>query len=199
MSPEQSATAAALARLLGEIRDDRDAMARRGRDLEDAMARLGQTPRDAAALALEAWALHGWYTALETLIERIARQLDAEVPGGDRWRRELLAQCCVEVPGVRPAVLPRELRGDLEALLALRHFLRHAYGTDLDAQRLHVEAERLGVVAPMSGMGAWMIRQFMRRAPVRSQLPHLLLCSRTAMLGIATRSRRQISARRRGR
>ncbi len=148
MSPEQSAAAAALARLLGEIRDDREAMTRRGRDLEDATARLGQTPGDAAAVALEAWALHGWYTALETLIERIARQLDAEVPGGDRWHRELLAQCTVDVPGVRPAVLPRELRGDLEALLALRHFLRHAYGANLDAQKLHIEAERLRAVAP---------------------------------------------------
>lgn len=98
------------------------------------------------------------------MIERIARQLDVEVPGGVRWRRELLAQCSVEVPGVRPAVLPRELRGDLEALLALRHFLRHAYGTDLDAQRLHVEAERLGVVAPTVARALDAFEVFLSRA-----------------------------------
>jgi len=157
MSPEQSASAAALARLLGEMRDDRDAMARRVRDLDDARERLGRTPGDVAALALEAWALHGWYTALETLLERVARQLDAEVPGGEKWHRELLAQCTVEVPGVRPAVLPREARGDLEALLALRHFLRHAYGAALDEQRLRVEAERLAAVVPTV---AWALDAF---------------------------------------
>jgi hypothetical protein len=149
MSPDRSAAAAALARLLGEIQNDRVAMARRAHDLADAKARLGRTPSDAAGLALEAWAIHGWYTALETLLERVARQLDAEVPTGDRRHRELLAQCTVEVPGVRPAVLPRDVRGDLDALLALRHFLRHAYGADLDEQRLRIEGDRLLKLTPI--------------------------------------------------
>jgi hypothetical protein len=91
MSPDQAGAVAALARLRGEMVDDRAAMAR---------------------------------------------------------RRSLLAQATVDVPGVRPAVLPRATRADLEELLGMRHFLRHAYGAELDGRRLAAQAERLHDVAP---------------------------------------------------
>ncbi|MEO7096520.1 MAG: hypothetical protein ABI175_24895 [Polyangiales bacterium] len=148
MSPEQAATTAAIARLSAEMRDDRGAMRRRLADLDDAEARLAKSPDDTAARALLAWALHGWYTALESLLERVARQIDAEVPTGDRWHRALLAQVSVEVPGVRPPVLAGTSRRDLEELLAMRHFLRHAYGSDLDGAKLTAQAARLRAVAP---------------------------------------------------
>jgi hypothetical protein len=67
MSPEQAGATAALARLRGEIASDRRAMTRRSADLDEAQRRLGSAPADPAALALEAWAIHGWYTALESL------------------------------------------------------------------------------------------------------------------------------------
>ena len=148
MSPEQAGATAALARLAGEIADDRAAMRRRRADLDDAELRLARQPGDTAAIALLAWALHGWYTALESVLERIARQLDAEVPGGDRWHRALLAQASVDVPGVRPAVIDHASRLHLEELLAMRYFLRHAYGADLDARKLGEQASRLRDVAP---------------------------------------------------
>jgi hypothetical protein len=152
MSPEQAGTTAALARLRGEIASDRRAMSRRFADLEEAQRRLATSPTDPAALALEAWAIHGWYTALESLVERVARQLDCEVPTGERWHRALLAQATVEVPGVRPAVVPAELRADLEELLAARHFLRHAYGLELDPAKLGAHVTRLrAVAAPLEG------------------------------------------------
>jgi hypothetical protein len=148
MSPEQAASAAALARLREEMKEDRAAMARRIRDLDEAEARLQRSAGDPAAMALAAWALHGWYTALETLLERVARQIDCDVPEGDRWHRELLSQMVAEVPGLRPSVIPREERASLESLLAFRHFVRHAYGVDLDAEKLGAEARRLRVAAP---------------------------------------------------
>ena len=148
MSPDRAATAAATARLREEITGDRDAMARRVADLDDARARLARTPGDSAALALLAWAVHGWYTALESIMERVAREIDATVPAGDKWHRALLAQVNADVPGVRPAVLPRELRADLEELLAARHFLRHAYGAELDPDRLAHNAERVLAIEP---------------------------------------------------
>ena len=148
MSPEQVATAAALARLRGEIAGDRASMARRARDLAESTRRLERDPNDPAAVALEAWAIHGWYSGFESILERIARQLDREVPTGDRWHRELLAQAVVEVPGVRIAIVPSGLRADLEELLAARHFLRHAYGADLDPGKLGEQANRLRSIAP---------------------------------------------------
>ncbi len=164
MSPEKAAATASLARLAGELADDRAAMTRRRADLDEAEQRLSQRPGDVASLALLAWALHGWYTALESLLERVARQLDAEVPAGDRWHRELLAQTSVEVPGVRPAVVERALRQDLEQLLAMRHFLRHAYGADLDARRLSEQAARLRAVAPRVGASLDAFERFLADA-----------------------------------
>ena len=44
---------------------------------------------------------------------------------------------------VRLAALRAEIERDWEHLLGFRHFLRHAYGTDLDPERLARNAERL--------------------------------------------------------
>jgi hypothetical protein len=52
MSPEQAASAAALARLREEMKEDRAAMARRIRDLDEAEARLQRSAGDPAAMAL---------------------------------------------------------------------------------------------------------------------------------------------------
>jgi hypothetical protein len=139
-------------------------MARRFADLDEAQRRLERSPADPAALALEAWAIHGWYTALESILERVARQIDAEVPSGDRWHRALLAQATVEVPGVRPAILPPELRADLEELLAARHFLRHAYGAELDARRLAENAARIHAIGPVVERSLGELEGFLAKA-----------------------------------
>src|SRR5258708_36533493 len=125
MGGEGGGSGAAGGRLRGEVGDDRTAMSRRTRDLDEAQVRLDRTPGDPAALALAAWALHGWYTALETLLERIARHLDSDLPDGDRRHRELISQMVVEVPSLLPAVLHKAVRGNLVSLLAFRHFVRH--------------------------------------------------------------------------
>jgi hypothetical protein len=92
--------------------------------------------------------LHGWYTGLETALERIARAIDQRVPTGENWHRNLLSQASAEVPGVRPAVLPRWLHVDLGELLEFRHFFRHAYGVNLDLGRLQDNVDRLLRVWP---------------------------------------------------
>ncbi len=136
MSDGERAKGAMLARLRGEIAEDRAMLERCMTDARLAKARLGGAPVDPAVLALAAVALHGWYTGLESVLERVARQLDGDVPTGSRWHRELLTQMSVEVPRLRPAVLPRTVIAPLAELLAFRHFFRHAYGIVLDADRI---------------------------------------------------------------
>lgn len=127
-----------------------------GRCLDDVNEGLGHfTPPTQARpwLAMVAVALHGWYTALETALERIARAIDQRVPTGETWHRDLLSQCTAEIPSVRPAVLPRAaLFHDLVELLEFRRFFRHAYGVSLDPGRLRDNGNRLLLVAP--GVGA---------------------------------------------
>jgi hypothetical protein len=52
--------------------------------------------------------LHGFYSGVERLFEKIAATIDGSVPDSANWHQELLKQMSIEVPGVRPAVLPYE-------------------------------------------------------------------------------------------
>ena len=147
MSPDAKASTATLARLLAEITADREALVKRLEDAREGERRLGVTPTDPGALALAALSLHAWYTGLETIFERVARELDETVPTGDRWHRALLSQMTAEIPGVRPRILAPTLAIELAALLAFRHFFRHAYAVAFDAERLKTELARLFLVS----------------------------------------------------
>lgn len=96
-----------------------------------------------AELTLLAVNLHAFYTALETLLERIAVLLDEEVPKGSAWHLELLDQMTVEVPGLRPAPVPDAIVADLQELRRFRHFFRNAYVLDLDPARVREHAQRV--------------------------------------------------------
>ena len=147
MSPEQIGSLAAVSRLRGEIVADRRSL--RAHEREAGVLAHGwsaaPSPGDIARAAV---ALHAWYTGLETLLERVARQLDLSVPKSNEWHRELLSQCSVEIAQVRPAVLPSELFGELTPLLSFRHFFRHAYAVELDPVQLATQLNRLLAVAP---------------------------------------------------
>jgi hypothetical protein len=146
MSPEATSSAAALARLLAEVDADRQALAQRIEDAREAERRLAKTPTDPGALALAGVALHAWYTGVETIFERVAREVDGTVPTGDRWHRALLSQMSAEVPWTRPRVIAPALGIELAALLAFRHFFRHAYAVAFDVTRLSTELTRLFAV-----------------------------------------------------
>lgn len=144
MGTESRRSVAALTRLRQELSEDRKAMAVRAGELDEAASRLDDPPWASHA----AVALHAWYTGLESALERVARALDAEVPEGERWHRDLLSQVTVELPGVRPAVLPRSLLAELTELLAFRHFFRHAYSAALDPAKIAEEVARVGRIRP---------------------------------------------------
>lgn len=46
--------------------------------------------------------LHGLYTGMERIFERIAVTVDGSKPKGENWHKALLQQVSNEVPGVRP-------------------------------------------------------------------------------------------------
>ena len=54
--------------------------------------------------------LHGFYSGLEKIFEKIAATIDGSVPTAANWHQELLAQMCLEIPDVRPAVISEDLR-----------------------------------------------------------------------------------------
>lgn len=72
------------------------------------------------------------YTCLETAFERVARQLDGDVPTGSDGHRQLLEQMVLSIEGVRPALVSLHLKDKLDRLRQFRHIVRHGYEYELD-------------------------------------------------------------------
>lgn len=132
-----------LERLRIEVAEDSAAVHRRAEQLQEALVGWDEQDADEPFLVYVAATIHAYYTGLETLFERVARQVDDEVPGGPRWHQTLLSQATTEVSGLRPAVVRRSALTELTALLSFRHFFRHAYAVAWDAARVKLEAERV--------------------------------------------------------
>jgi hypothetical protein len=132
-----------LARLRSEVAIDAQALAARTGEVAGLLANWRRTPLGRAELMLVAVNLHGYYTALETLLERVARLLDEHVPEGPSWHVDLLAQMQVEIPGLRPPAIDPTVVEDLHELRKFRHFFRNAYVLDLDPEHVRRHADRL--------------------------------------------------------
>jgi hypothetical protein len=127
---------AQLASLAAVITEDLAAIERLDVELSPlipALAASAPAFRDAAAVA---YLLHNVYGALENAFEQISRTYENHVTNPAQWHRELLAKMFLEIPTVRPAVLPPALRGFLNDLRGFRHLFRHSYDFQLDAEKL---------------------------------------------------------------
>ncbi len=141
---DEPATLARLARLAAELDLDRAALVARRDETAELLEGWEVEPGlPRAELVLVAVNVHGYYTALETALERIARVIDDHVPTGPGWHTELLAQMRVEVPALRPAVVSASILPELHELRRFRHFFRNAYVLELDPARVRAQAERL--------------------------------------------------------
>ncbi len=148
MPPESRFTVAELSRLKIELEEDRRSLARCWADAQEVKLLWTAEAPARPHLAVLAVALHGWFTGLESAFERILRVLDGGIPTGDYSHQDLLSQATIDVPGVRPAIVPRTLQPQLLMLLRFRHFFRHAYGVELQAQPLKDNLEILLRLAP---------------------------------------------------
>ena len=97
-------------------------------------------PANAAYIALS---LDHAYQAFETILIRCERSLGLPERQGESWHRALLDEAALPLAGVRPPVYPQTAARDWEELLRFRHFLRHAYHVQLDADRLAANVIRL--------------------------------------------------------
>lgn len=130
------------------------------RDNEADLEVLRNLAGEVASVAARAWPLgdetcaflalrlHAWYTALESLLERVARVVEGAVPTGPSSHRDLLRGMTLPLEGIRPRVLDPGRLEDLMALLGFRHFVRHAYAVTLDEGELRVHASRVGRLQP---------------------------------------------------
>lgn len=76
---------------------------------------------NAAASAM----LHSFYTEIEKILERIAREWDNQEPSSSSWHKDLLKQMAAPTE-TRPAVITPGLVEVLSEFLAFRHLFRGA-------------------------------------------------------------------------
>jgi hypothetical protein len=80
--------------------------------------------------------LHGFYSGLEKVFEKIAAKVDGSVPTASNWHQELLQQMSLEIDGVRPAVISEETRELLEDYRGFRHVVRNVYTYHLNPEKM---------------------------------------------------------------
>jgi hypothetical protein len=106
------------------------------RESPEALRRVRAAPGDTLAVMAAGAVLHAFYNELEKVFELVGSQVDGFEPTGEDWHARLADQMFVEVPSLRPAVLPMELRPRLRDCRAFRHLFRHLYALDLDGERV---------------------------------------------------------------
>jgi hypothetical protein len=89
--------------------------------------------------------LHGFYSVIEKVFEKIASRIECSIPSGANWHKELLEQMAKELPGVRPAVISKKTREKLDEYRGFRHIVRNLYTYKFDPKRV----ERLAFDSPM--------------------------------------------------
>ena len=89
--------------------------------------------------------LHSFYNGLENVFEIIAKNIDGNVPNGNKSHQELLHQMASE-NSLRNEILNEELYLKLREYATFRHFYRHAYSFQLNWQKMKPLIENLHIV-----------------------------------------------------
>lgn len=89
-------------------------------------------PVDWGALGFTIQTLYG---VLENYFLRISKYFENNLPP-DRWHQALVEKMTIDVPDLRPALIPsRDRYNQARELLRFRHRLRNLYGEDLDPHK----------------------------------------------------------------
>lgn len=142
MSPREVATAVRW-RLASDIQAELASQARVAERIAILRSRLESDADDWIMASATAFEIERWYTAVESLFERILRTLDGDVPVGPSHHRELLRVAALAVEPLRPALLPPEAESDFRELLGFRHFARHAYDVEPEPARMLEHGDRV--------------------------------------------------------
>jgi len=76
--------------------------------------------------------IHDFYTGIENIFEKIARETGEGVPTGESWHKELLIAMSLDIETVRQHVINNELASELDEYRRFRHVFRNIYGDELN-------------------------------------------------------------------
>ena len=77
-----------------------------------------------------------FYNAFEQMGMRVAKAFENNIDDEQGWHSALLNRLSIKIDGVRPALVPQNLKPPLQELKAFRHVFVHAYELELDPEKL---------------------------------------------------------------
>ncbi|RLE58665.1 MAG: hypothetical protein DRJ32_06030 [Thermoprotei archaeon] len=89
-----------------------------------------------------AYQLHNLYCAYEDLFSIVAKFFENRINDPSRYHIRLLRRMMMDIKGVRPRLISEESFQYLNELRGFRHVFRHAYGIELDVDRIISLAEK---------------------------------------------------------
>jgi hypothetical protein len=93
-----------------------------------------KTP-DFIEMSAMALILHSFYNGIENILVLIYKNNGIGLPVGNKWHIELLERAFITTENER-TIFRNELREPLNEYLKFRHFIRHAYGFQLEWERM---------------------------------------------------------------
>lgn len=129
------------ARILTELRDLALLVDRAKHGWEKAKSQHDDYYLDGVALNL-----HGFYSGLEKIFEKIASKIDGAVPTAANWHQELLEQMSMEILDVRPAVISEDSRDMLVDYRGFRHVVRNVYTYHMNPEKMERLIEKIDSV-----------------------------------------------------
>jgi hypothetical protein len=93
-------------------------------------------------LRVKASLMADFYMGVEKLFKLIVEEINGGAPRGEGWHKRLLHAMSLEMKGLRPPVISKELYSDLLKFLGFRNVVRQAYGFQLDMKKLE-ELEKI--------------------------------------------------------
>jgi hypothetical protein len=103
-----------------------------------------KTP-DFIEMSAAALLLHSFYNGIENMLILIFKYYNEELPNGNKWHMKLLDRSFIAY-GNRKQVFKIELQKILEEYLKFRHFIRHAYGFQLEWTRMEYLIDNIGTI-----------------------------------------------------
>jgi hypothetical protein len=117
--------------------------------MQEAYAKAAQRLARAEEVAYEGCGhqLCRFYNAFEHAGLRLAKAFENHIDNEEGWHPALLNRLYLEIEGLRPALIPRDLKNALNELRGFRHVFVHAYDLALDPGKLQPLVEYAGEVA----------------------------------------------------
>lgn len=80
------------------------------------------------------------YNIFEKILERVCSGFENHFDKQGDYHERSLSRLTLELPGIRPAFIPKEFVASVRALKGFRHFVRHAYDIEFREDRIAVLA-----------------------------------------------------------